>query len=95
MDQQTGRKRCKDQLKPTAEPERALDGPRRRCRPVCIAALGERREAWQQCGVSVGDYQPNAERPPIKAERPQDTHMRSPARSPVLQGVAQRVDRVF
>jgi putative transposase len=40
------------------------------CRHVYNAALGERREAWRMCGVSVGYFQQKAELPGIKVARP-------------------------
>jgi putative transposase len=61
------------------------------CRHVYNAAIGERREAWQKCGVSVNYYQQKAELPSIKAEMPEYAEVHSQ----VLQDVVQRVDRAF
>jgi putative transposase len=61
------------------------------CRHVYNAAIEERRDAWQKCGVSVGYYQQKAELPPIKAEMPEYAEVHSQ----VLQDVVQRVDRAF
>jgi putative transposase len=47
------------------------------CRHVYNAAIEERREAWQKCGVSVGYYQQKAELPLIKAEMPEFSEVRS------------------
>jgi putative transposase len=91
MTEQTVRKTFKYKLKPTPEQERELDRTVMRCRHLDNAALGERREAWQQCGVSVGYYQQKAELPPIKAELPEY----GAVHSQVLQDVVQRVDRAF
>lgn len=43
----------KYKLKPTPDQERLLDRALLLCRQVYNAAIGERREAWQKCGVSV------------------------------------------
>jgi putative transposase len=61
------------------------------CRHVYNAAIGERREAWRMCGVSVTYYQQKAELPGIKEAMPDhaDVH------SQVLQDVVLRVDRAF
>ena len=58
MEQQRGRKTYKYKLKVTPEQERLLDRTLMLCRHVYNAARGEaargeRREAWQKCGVSV------------------------------------------
>src|SRR5262249_17291090 len=78
-------------LKPALEQERLLDRTLMLCRHVYNAAVEERREAWQKCGVSVGYYQQKGELPGIKEAMPAyaDVH------SQVLQDVAQRVDRAF
>jgi putative transposase len=61
------------------------------CRHVYNAALGERREAWQKCGVSVTYYQQKAELPAIKEAMPEYGEVHSQ----VLQDVVLRVDRAF
>ena len=63
----------------------------RRCRELYNAALHERREAWQKCGVSVTVAQQSAQLPAIKEVRPEyaDIH------SQVLQDVLTRLDRAF
>jgi putative transposase len=61
------------------------------CRHVYNAAIAERREAWQKCGVSVNYYQQKAELPDIKAAMPEYGDIYSQ----VLQDVVQRVDRAF
>src|SRR6476619_4410264 len=91
MDQETVRRTFKYKLKPTPEQERVLDRTLMLCRHVYNAAVGERREAWGKCGVSVGYYQQKAELPPIKAEMPEYGEVNSQ----VLQDVVQRVDRAF
>ena len=53
MEQQTLRKIFKDKLKPTAEQERVISFVARRCRELYNAALQERQEAWQQCGLAI------------------------------------------
>jgi putative transposase len=91
MGQQTVRKTFKYTLKPTAEQERMLDRTLMLRRPVYTAAVGARRDAWQTCGVSVGDYQQKAALPPIKAEMP----AYGEGNAQVLQDVVQRVDCAF
>ena len=63
----------------------------RRCRELYNAALQERREAWQKCGVSVTDASQSAQLPAVKEVRPEyrDIH------SQVLQDVLTRLDRAF
>jgi putative transposase len=61
------------------------------CRHVYNAAVGERREAWQKRGVSVGYYQQKAELPGIKEAMPEY----GAVHSQVLQDVVQRVDCAF
>src|SRR5689334_12021266 len=87
----TVRKTYKYKLKPTPEQERVLDRTLMLCRQVYNAAIAERREAWQKCGVSVNYYQQKAELPGVKAEMPEYGEVHSQ----VLQDVVQRVDRAF
>ena len=63
----------------------------RRCRELYNAALQERSEAWQKCGVSITIAQQSAQLPAIKEVRPEyrDIH------SQVLQDVLTRLDRAF
>jgi putative transposase len=91
MDEQTVRKTYKYKLKPTPEQERAMAFVMRRCRELYNAALEERREAWQKCGVSVTAASQSAQLPAIKEVRPEyrDIH------SQVLQDVLTRLDRAF
>src|SRR5260221_12664287 len=88
---QTVRKTFKYKLKPTLTQACLLDRTLMLCRHVYNAAVGERREAWRMCGVSVTYYQQKAELPDIKAA------MREYAEvySQVLQDVVQRADRAF
>jgi putative transposase len=53
MEQQSNQNTYTYNLKRTPGQERLLDRALMRCRHVDNAALGERREAWQTCGVSV------------------------------------------
>jgi transposase len=53
MDPQSICKSYKYKLRPTPQQERKLDRALMRCRQVSNAALGQRREAWRTCGVSV------------------------------------------
>jgi putative transposase len=91
VEQQTVRKAFKYKLKLTAEQKRMLDRALMLCRHVYNAAVGERREAWQMCGISIGYYQQKAKLPPIKAEMPECSEVQSQ----VFQEVVQRVDRAF
>jgi putative transposase len=63
----------------------------RRCRELYHAALQERRDAWQKCGVSITCAHQSTELPGVKAIRPEyhDVH------SQVLQDVLTRLDRAF
>jgi putative transposase len=91
MEPQSVRKTYQYKLKPTPEQERMLDRTLMLCRHVYNAAISERREAWQKCGVSVGYYQQKAELPGIKAEMTEYAEVHSQ----VLQDVVQRVDRAY
>ena len=91
MDEQTTRKSYKYKLRPTPEQERQLDRTLMLCRHVYNAAVGERREAWRLCGVSVNYYQQKAELPGIKEAMPEYAEVNSQ----VLQDVVLRVDRAF
>jgi putative transposase len=91
MDEQTVRKTFKYKLNPTPEQEQGIEFVLRRCCELYNAALQERREAWQQCGVSVTRAGQSAQLPDVKAVRPdyQGIH------SQVLQDVLTRLDRAF
>src|SRR5262252_9074149 len=93
MDEQVVCKTFKFKFKLKLSPakERAMEFVLRRCRELYNAALQERRDAWQQCGVSVTVAGQSAQLPDIKAVRPEyrDIH------SQVLQDVLTRLDRAF
>jgi putative transposase len=91
MDEQTVRKTFKYKLKPTPEQERAMVFVLRRCRELYNAALQERKEAWEKCGVRVTVASQSAQLPAIKEVRPdyRDIH------SQVLQDVLTRLDCAF
>src|SRR5215831_10671147 len=91
MDEPGVRKTCKYKLKPTLEQEQAMAFVVRRCRELYNAALQERRDAWQKCGVSMTLASQSAQLPAIKEVRPEyrDLH------SQVLQDVLTRLDRAF
>jgi putative transposase len=78
-------------LKPTTEQMAAMAFVVRRCRELYNAALEERTEAWEQCGVSVTVASQSAQLPTVKEVRPEyrDIH------SQVLQDVLTRLDRAF
>src|SRR5258707_478581 len=91
MEQSSVRKTFKYKLKPTPHPEQALAFVMRRCRELYNAALQERRDAWQNCGMSITIASQSAQLPEIKEVRPEyrDIH------SQVLQDVLTRLDRAF
>src|SRR5260221_754984 len=88
---QTVRKTFKYKLKPTLAQACLLERTLMLCRHVYNAAVGERREAWRMCGVSVTYYQQKAELPDIKEAMPEYAEVYSQ----VLQDVVLRVDRAF
>jgi putative transposase len=63
----------------------------RRCCELYNAALQERREAWQKCGVGVTLAQQSAQLPEIKEARPEYRDINAQ----VLQDVLTRLDRAF
>jgi putative transposase len=85
------RKTFKYKLLPTDEQEQKLLFVLRRCRELYNAALQERRDAWQKCGVRITCTRQSTELPGVKAVRPEyhDVH------SQVLQDVLTRLDRAF
>ncbi len=91
METQSIRKTFKYKLKPAPEQERMFEHTLMLCRHVYNAAVEERREAWQKCGVSVNYYQQKAELPGIKEAMPEYAGVHSQ----VLQDVVLRVDRAF
>jgi putative transposase len=91
MEQQTIYKTYKYNLKPTSDQDRGLQRVLMLCRYVYNAAIAERREAWQKCGVTVTYYQQKAELPSIKEAMPEYGEVNAQ----VLQDVVLRVDRAF
>jgi cysteine desulfurase family protein (TIGR01976 family) len=91
VEQQSVRKTFKYRLKPTPDQERLLERTLMLCRHVYNAAVEERREAWQKCGVSVTSFRQKAELPGIKEAMPEYAEVNAQ----VLQDVVQRVDRAF
>jgi putative transposase len=91
MEQQTVRKTYKYKLLPTPTQEWTLAFVVRRCCELYNAALQERRDAWQKCGVSITAAGQSVQLPAIKEVRPEyrDIH------SQVLQDVLTRLDRAF
>ena len=91
MEQQSLRKTFKHKLMPTPQQEQALVCVVRHCRELYNAALQERRDAWQKCGVSITVASQSAQLPVVKEVRPEyrDIH------SQVLQDVLTRLDRAF
>jgi putative transposase len=91
MEQQTVRKTYKYKLKSTPEQERARTFVLRHCCELYDAALQERREAWQKCGVCVTVAQQSAQLPEVKEARPDYRDIPSQ----VLQDALARLDRAF
>ena len=91
MQQQTIRKTFKYKLKPTPSQDQELKHVLKLCRHIYNAAVGERREAWRKCGVSVTYYEQKAELPGIKEAMPEYGDVNAQ----VLQDVVLRVDRAF
>ncbi len=91
MDEQTVRRTSKFKRKPTPDQERAMALVVRRCRELYNAALQERRDAWQKCGVSVTVAGQSAQLPDLKAVRPEYRAIHSQ----VLQDALTRRDRAF
>jgi transposase len=91
MVQQSIRKTYRYKLHPTPQHERVLERVLMLCRHVYNAALQERREAWQKCGVNVTYYQQKAELPGVKEAMPGYGEVHSQ----VLQDVVLRVERAF
>ena len=91
MEQQSIRKTYKYKLKPTPEKEQAMTFVVRRCRELYNAALQERKEAWQKCGVSITIANQSAQLPEIKEARPEYRDIYSQ----VLQDVLTRLDSAF
>jgi putative transposase len=94
MDELNGqslRKTFKYKLKPTPTQEQAMGFVLRRCRELYNAALQERTQAWQKCGVSITAASQSAQLPDIKEVRPEYREVHSQ----VLQDVLTRLDRAF
>jgi putative transposase len=91
MEEQTVHKTYKYKLKPTPEQGHAMAFVLRRCCELYNAGLQERREAWQNCGVSVTVAQQSAQLPAIKEVRPEYQDINAQ----VLQDVLARLDRAF
>jgi putative transposase len=91
MDTQTVQKTFKYKLRPTSDQERAMAFVLRRCRELYNAALQERKEAWQKCGVSITVAGQSAQLPEVKEARPEYRDINAQ----VLQDVLTRLDRAF
>jgi putative transposase len=91
MDTPPVRKTFKYKLKSTPEQASAMAFVLRRCRELYNAALQERRDAWQKCGVSLNVAGQSAELPGIKDVRPEYRDVNAQ----VLQDVLTRLDRAF
>jgi putative transposase len=85
------RKTFEYKLKPTPEQQWAMELVLRRCRELYNAALQERHDAWQKCGVSIILAGQSAQLPDIKEVRPEYRDINAQ----VLQDVLTRLDRAF
>ncbi len=85
------RKTFKYKLKPAPEQERVMAFVLRRCHEFYNAALQERGDAWQKCGVSLTAASQSAQLPEIKDARPEYRDINSQ----VLQDGLARLDRAF
>ena len=65
------RKTYKYKLKPSPHQGQELERVLLLCRHIYNAAIGERREAWQKCSVTITYYQQKAELPGIKEAMPE------------------------
>jgi putative transposase len=91
MAEQSLHKTHKYKLKPTSTQEQELERVLTLCRHIYNAAVGERREAWQKCAVTVTYYQQKAELPGVKEAMPEYSEVNAQ----MLQDVVLRVDRAF
>jgi putative transposase len=91
MEQPSLHKTFKYKLKPAPDQEQALALVLRRCRELYNAALQERRDAWQKCGVSITAASQSAQLPEIKDACPEYGDINAQ----VLQDVLTRLDRAF
>src|SRR5260370_42477790 len=85
------RKTFKYKLKPAPERERVMAFVLRRCHEFYNAALQERGDAWQKCGVSLTAASQSAQLPEIKDARPANRDINSQA----LEDALPRLDRAF
>ena len=91
LEEQRIRKTDTYRLKPTPSQAQVLGRTLMLCRHVYHAAVGERRDAWQKCGVSMTYSQQQAKLPEMKSAMPQYGEVNAQ----VLPDVVLRVDRAF
>ena len=85
------RKTFKYKLSPTPAQVVACEEVLWRCRELYNAALQERRDAWQKCGMSVTFAMQSAQLPGVKEVRPEYQDINAQ----VLQQVLHRLDRAY
>jgi putative transposase len=85
------RKTFEYKLMPTPAQATACETVVWRCRELYNAALQERRDAWQKCGVSVTFAMQSAQLPGVKEVRPEYQDINAQ----VLQDVLHRLDKAF
>src|SRR5258707_12968598 len=71
------RKTFKYKLKPAPELEREMAFVVRRCHELYNAALQERRDAWQKCGVGLTAANQSAQLPEVKDIPPKNRDIHS------------------
>jgi len=91
MSTDTVHKTFKEKLRPTLAQERALDAVVWRCRVLYNTALEQRKTAWERRGVSLSQYDQEAELKDIRAEFPEYAAIHSH----VLQDVLARLQRTY
>jgi putative transposase len=85
------RKASKYKLKPTPEQERALAETLGRCRVLYNTALEQRITAYRRCGVTLTNYQQQAELKDLRSELPDYAAIHSH----ILQDVLARLDKTY
>ncbi len=91
MSEMSLRKAYKYKLKPTPEQTRAMANVLWRCRTLYNTALEERITAYRRRGVTISNYQQQAELKDIRAEMPEYEAIHSH----ILQDVLARLDKTY
>jgi putative transposase len=91
MGEPTVRRTFQYNLQPTPEQERTMAFVVRRCCALYNAAVQERPDAWQKCGVRITLADQRAQLPAVNEVRPEYQGIHSQ----VLQDVLTRLDRAL